>query len=101
MLGTLISTMVERQIIALLISGMVLMMPAVFLSGLMFPIESMPKVLQWISHILPVKWFIIAVRNVMIKGLGFDSIIREVAILSGMGLVILMASIKKFKYRLE
>ena len=101
MLGTLISTMVERQIIALLISGMVLMMPAVFLSGLMFPIESMPEILQWISHILPVKWFIIAVRNVMIKGLGFDSIIREVAILSGMGLVILMASIKKFKYRLE
>lgn len=101
MLGTLISTMVERQIIALLISGMVLMMPAVFLSGLMFPIESMPEILQWISHILPVKWFIIAVRNVMIKGLGFDSIIREVAIMSGMGLVILMASIKKFKYRLE
>lgn len=101
LLGILISSMVDKQITALLISGMLLMMPAVFLSGLMFPIESMPVVLQWISHILPVKWFIIAVRNVMIKGLGFSSIIREVTILSLMGLAILVASIKKFKYRLE
>lgn len=99
--GILISSLVEKQIVALLISGMMLMMPAVFLSGLMFPVESMPQVLQWFSHILPVKWFIIAVRNVMIKGLGFSSIIKEVAILTGMGIIILMASIKKFKYRLE
>jgi len=71
--GIMISSLVDKQIVALLISGMLLMMPAVFLSGLMFPIESMPEVLQWLSHILPVKWFIIAVRNVMIKGLGFSS----------------------------
>lgn len=101
LLGILISSLVEKQIVALLISGMMLMMPAVFLSGLMFPIESMPDVLQWLSHILPVKWFIIAVRNVMIKGLGFTSIIKEVAILTGMAAVILIVSIKKFKYRLE
>jgi ABC-2 type transport system permease protein len=97
----MISSLVDKQIVALLISGMLLMMPAVFLSGLMFPIESMPEVLQWLSHILPVKWFIIAVRNVMIKGLGFSSIIREVLILTGMGIAILIVSVKKFKYRLE
>ena len=101
LLGILISSLVEKQIVALLISGMLLMMPAVFLSGLMFPIESMPELLQWLSHILPVKWFIIAVRNVMIKGLGFSSIIKEVAILTGMAAVILAVSIKKFKFRLE
>ncbi len=101
LLGILISSLVEKQIVALLISGMLLMMPAVFLSGLMFPIESMPEVLQWLSHILPVKWFIIAVRNVMIKGLGFSSIIKEIAILTGMAAVILAISIKKFKFRLE
>ena len=101
LLGILISSLVEKQIVALLISGMLLMMPAVFLSGLMFPIESMPEVLQWLSHILPVKWFIIAVRNVMINGLGFSSIIKEVAILTGMAAVILAVSIKKFKFRLE
>ena len=100
-LGILISTMVEKQIVALLISGMMLLLPAVFLSGLMFPIESMPVVLQWISHILPVKWFIIAVKSVMIKGLGISSILREVLILIGMGAIILTVSIKKFKYRLE
>lgn len=52
LLGILISSLVEKQIVALLISGMMLMMPAVFLSGPMFPIESMPDVLQWLSHIL-------------------------------------------------
>lgn len=101
LIGIMISSLVDKQIVALLISGMLLMMPAVFLSGLMFPIESMPQVLQWLSHILPVKWFIIAVRNVMIKGLGFSSIIREVLILTGMGIAILIVSVKKFKYRLE
>jgi len=100
-LGIFISTLVEKQIVALLVSGMILMLPAVFLSGLMFPIESMPKILQWISHILPVKWCIIAIRNVMIKGTGFSSIIKEVIILASMGALILTLSVKKFKYRLE
>jgi ABC-2 type transport system permease protein len=101
LLGILISSVVDKQITALLISGMMLMMPAVFLSGLMFPIESMPEALQWLSHILPVKWFIIAVRSVMVKGLGISSILQEVSILIGMGIIILIISIKKFKYRLE
>ncbi|MDD2491914.1 MAG: ABC transporter permease [Bacteroidales bacterium] len=101
LLGILISSVVDKQITALLISGMMLMMPAVFLSGLMFPIESMPEVLQWLSHILPVKWFIIEVRSVMVKGLGISSILQEVSILIGMGIIILIISIKKFKYRLE
>lgn len=100
-LGLLISTVVEKQVVALLISGAGLMMPVVYLSGMMFPIESMPLVLQWVSNIIPAKWFIIAMRNVMIKGLGVSSVIKEVIILSLMGAVIITASLKRFKVRLE
>jgi len=100
-LGLLISTVVDKQIVALLISGMGLMMPVVYLSGMMFPIESMPMALQWVANIIPAKWFIIAMRNVMIKGLGFSSVIKEVIVLSLMGAVIITASLKRFKVRLE
>lgn len=100
-LGLLISSVVEKQMVALLISGMALMLPVVYLSGMMFPIESMPIVLQWISNIIPAKWFIIAMRNIMIKGLGFSSILKEVAILCLMALVLITVSLKKFKLRLE
>lgn len=100
-LGLLISTVVDKQIVALLISGAGLMMPVVYLSGMMFPIESMPVVLQWISNIIPAKWYIVAMRNVMIKGLGFSSVIKEISVLSMMAIVIITASLKRFKVRLE
>lgn len=100
-LGLLISTLADSQVKALLTSGMVLMFPVILLSGLMFPIESMPVILQYLSHLVPAKWYIIAIKNVMIKGLGFSSIIREVTILTLMGTVILTASLKNFKNRLE
>lgn len=100
-LGLFISTVAEKQIVALLISGAGLMLPVVYLSGMMFPLESMPVALQWFANIIPAKWFIIAMRNVMIKGLGITSVLREIIILVGMGSLIIFASIKRFKIRLE
>lgn len=100
-LGMLISSIVDTQQTALLISGMVLMLPIIMLSGMMFPVENMPKILQWISQIIPAKWFILAVKKIMIKGLGFEAIYKEMGILLGMGLLLTLASLKKFKYRLE
>lgn len=100
-LGLLISSLVDKQIAALLISVMGLMLPVVLLSGLMFPIESMPMPLQVIAQIIPAKWFIVAMKNVMIKGLGISSILNELAVLSGMAIVLVIASLKKFKIRLE
>ena len=100
-LGLLISSVVDKQLVALLISAMGLMLPVVMLSGLMFPVENMPLALQGVAQIIPAKWYIVAVKNVMIKGLGFSSIVKEFAVLSGMGLVILAISLKKFKIRLE
>jgi len=100
-LGILISSVVEKQLVALLISAMGLILPIVMLSGLMFPVENMPIALQAAAQIIPAKWYIIAVKNVMIKGLGFSSILKEFVVLSGMGLIILTISLKKFKIRLE
>lgn len=100
-LGLLISTFTSSQLAAMLISGMALMLPAMLLSGMMFPVENMPVWLQWLSHIVPAKWYIIAVKAIMIKGLGIASVLREVAILTLMGVVLTVVSLKKFKVRLE
>ncbi|MDO9153435.1 MAG: ABC transporter permease [Paludibacter sp.] len=100
-LGLLISTLVDTQLVALLISGMVLMLPVIMLSGMMFPVENMPVFFQWISQIIPAKWYIIGVKKIMIKGLGFSAIIPEISVLLGMGALLVVASLKKFKYRLE
>ncbi|MDA3810871.1 MAG: ABC transporter permease [Spirochaetaceae bacterium] len=100
-IGLLISSIAKSQIVALLISGMALMMPVMYLSGMMFPIENMPVGLQFAAQILPAKWYIVAVKKVMIKGLGFSSIIKELFVLGGMAVFLITLSLKKFKIRLE
>lgn len=100
-LGLLISSLVKTQQIALLISGMVLILPIIMLSGMMFPVENMPAALQWLSEIVPTKWYIIAVKKVMIKGLGFEAILGEMAVLGTMATVLLAIGIRKFRVRLE
>jgi len=100
-LGLLISSVTDKQLVALLMSAMGLMMPVVMLSGLMFPIENMPIVLRGIAQIIPAKWYIEAIRNIMIKGLGLKDIIPELSVLSLMAVVLIAASLKKFKIRLE
>jgi ABC-2 type transport system permease protein len=100
-LGLLISSLVNTQLTALLISGMVLMLPIILLSGMIFPVENLPWFLRYLSHLIPAKWFILAVKKVMIKGLSFNSIINEMIILSSMAMVFLTVSLKKFKNRLE
>ncbi|OIP84292.1 MAG: multidrug ABC transporter permease [Porphyromonadaceae bacterium CG2_30_38_12] len=100
-LGLLISTLTTTQVSAMLISGMGLMIPVMLLSGMIFPIENMPLPLQLLSTIVPARWYIAAVKSVMIQGLGFSSILREVLILSLMATVLVAVSMKKFKVRLE
>lgn len=100
-LGLLISTITQTQVAAMLISGMALMIPVMLLSGMIFPIENMPWPLQLFSNVIPARWYISAVKSVMIQGLGFTSIIKEMLILSSMAIVLIAISMKKFKVRLE
>ncbi|MDR2511655.1 MAG: ABC transporter permease [Bacteroidales bacterium] len=100
-LGLLISNLVNTQVAAMLISGMGLMMPTMLLSGMMFPLDSMPKILQVISSIIPARWFIEAVRKVMIQGVDIIYIAKELAILAFMVVFIIFLSLKTFKIRLS
>lgn len=100
-LGLLISSAANSQMVALLVSVMALMMPVILLSGMMFPVDQMPRPLQWISCLLPARWYISAVRKIMVKGLGMESIVREFAVLSVMAAVLVAAGLKQFKIRLE
>ena len=100
-LGTLVSTIAETQIVALLISAMLLMMPIIMLSGMMFPIESMPKILQYISAIVPTRYYISAMRKLMIMGIGIEEIYFEVSILISMLIALMSLALAKFNKRLE
>ena len=100
-LGLLISNIATNQLMALLLSAMVLLMPIVMLSGMLFPIESMPTILQWVSAVVPPRYYIEAMRKLMIMGVGVGEVTREVLILSAMTLLLLAVSLKKFKTRLE
>jgi ABC-2 type transport system permease protein len=78
-----------------------LFLPTIMLSGFMFPIENMPLPMQFISNLVPAKWYFYIVKDVMIKGLGIGSIWKEVLVLFGMTMFFLVISIKKFKLRLS
>lgn len=99
-IGLLISTLVETQVAAMLISGLVFMMPTMLLSGMVFPVENMPGILRAISDIIPAKWYIMAVKKLMIQGLSIDYALLELGILSGMALFFIFVSLKNFKNRL-
>ena len=100
-LGLLISNVAQTQLVALLLSAMVLLMPVVMLSGMLFPVESMPTILQWISAIVPPRYYIETMRKLMIMGVGIGEVAHEVAVLAGITVVLLAIALKKFNVRLE
>lgn len=100
-LGVLISIIAPSQIVALLVSAVIGVILTLMLSGMIFPIENLPLVLQWLAQIIPAKWFIEAARNVMIKGAGIAAIAKELTVLGGMALFLLALSVKKFNKRIE
>ncbi len=99
-LGLLISNVAKSQQVAMLISMMGMLIPTIFFTGFMFPLENMPLPLQIISNIFPSKWYYIIIQSVMIKGLGLSAIWKETLVLLAMTFVLLSVSFKKFKIRL-
>lgn len=100
-LGLLISNIAQTQFVALLVSAMVLLLPTVMLSGMLFPVESMPTILQWVSAVIPPRYYIQAMRKLMIMNVGIGEVWREVAVLIGMTVLLLTISLVKFNKRLE
>lgn len=100
-LGILISTISKTQQTAMMISLMGLMLPVILLSGFIFPISSMPKPLQIVSHVIPAKWFITIAKGIMLKGVGISFVWKETLIIIGMTVFFIGLSIKNYKIRLE
>ncbi|WP_028897289.1 ABC transporter permease [Prevotella sp. HUN102] len=99
-LGLLISNLVSKQIVALLLSAVVMLMPCIMLSGFIFPIESMPSILQWTAYAIPITYFLSAMRKLMIMGVSVEYVLPELAVLIGMTLLFSTLAIVTFKKRL-
>jgi ABC-2 type transport system permease protein len=99
-LGVFISTAANTQLIAMMISLVGLLLPTIILSGFIFPVKDLPEILQWLSHAVPAKWFLIVVRGIMLKGQGLAKLWMETIVLSGMCVFFLALSTLKFKSRL-
>ena len=100
-IGLLISTLVRTQVAAMIVALVAMMLPTILLSGMIFPVENAPRVLQWVSAIVPARWYISAVRKVMIEGLPLARVWLELAVLTGMTAVALAAALKKYNQRID
>jgi ABC-2 type transport system permease protein len=100
-LGIFISTVSKTMQQAMFISLIGLLLPSILLSGFIFPLENMPQFYQIFSLILPPRWFIVIVKNIMLKGTGFALVWKETLVLAGMTIFFIALSAKKFKLRLE
>ena len=99
-LGLFISTVVRSQLAAMLLSLLVII-PTIYLSGILFPVESMPVALQCVSVIVPTRWYVDIALRLMIQGVELRYVWRETLVLLLMAGVLLGVSWKKFKIRLE
>lgn len=100
-IGLFISTVSKTQQQAMMASVFTVMMPMIYLSGFAFPIENMPRVVQYLTYIIPLKYFIIILRGIVLKGIGFASLWRETFVLLGMGVTILLLSAKRFSKKID
>lgn len=99
-LGILISTVARDMQTAIFISFIGLMLPSLLLSGFIYPIENMPKIYDYVSLIMPPRWFVTIIRSIMVKGVGFAYIWKETLILAAMTVFFIILSAKRFKERL-
>ncbi len=99
-LGLLISVSAKTQRVAMTVALIATMLPTVLLSGFIFPIRSMPRVLQPLTDLLPAKHFLIIIRSVLLKGVGLEVVWPQAAILALFGVVLIGLSALCFKKRL-
>ncbi|NOZ45439.1 MAG: ABC transporter permease [Chlorobi bacterium] len=100
-LGILISTVSDSQQSAMMISMFALLLPTILLSGFIYPIENMPAILQWIAYLMPPRWFIIIIKDIMLKGVGLLYVWKETLVIIFMIFLFIILSVKKFQVRLE
>jgi ABC-2 type transport system permease protein len=99
--GILISARTSSQRLAMMGVFLTTLLPNVLLSGFIFPVESMPALLRWISFIFPGRWFVVIARGIMLKGIGLEYLWRETLYIAVLATVLLAASVRSFRERLE
>lgn len=98
-LGVFVAAVTESQRVAMLVALLVTMLPSSLLSGMVFPIASMPRILQVISNIVPARWFIVIARGIMLKGVGLQYLWKETLVLAFMTFLLMAIAMKAFKPR--
>lgn len=100
-IGLLVSTISKTMQQAMMVGIFFILQPMMYLSGFAFPIENMPKLLQWISFVIPMRHFLLVVRSIILKGVGYTILWKEAIILFALGTLILYLSVKKFQKKLD
>jgi len=100
-IGLFVSTVARTQQQAMMISMFFFMMPMINLSGFVFPIESMPPVIRAVTYLFPLRYYFVIIRGLFLKGVGFAELWRETAALAAIGVVVIAASVLRFRKRLE
>lgn len=100
-LGLFVSTISRTQQQAMITSAFLVIMPMIFLSGFAFPIDSMPQAIQYLTYLIPLKYFITIIRGIVLKGLGFSELWKDLLTLFLMGVAILTVSSMRFRKKLE
>jgi ABC-2 type transport system permease protein len=98
-LGLLVSTIANTQEVAQLLAVWISLLPTILLSGFVFPIESMPKILQWLSYVVPNRYFLTILRSVFLKGVGFDVLWPQAVAMLVFGVVVFTVSSRRFVKR--
>ena len=100
-LGLFVSTISRTQQQAMITSAFLVIMPMIFLSGFSFPVENMPVIIQYVTYLIPLKYFLVIIRGIVLKGLGLSELWIECTVLLSMGIFILISSSLRFRKRLE
>ena len=99
-IGLFASTIANTQQEAML-SVWLTLLPSIFLSGFFFPLEAMPQILQWVSYIIPLRYYLVIIRALLIKGVSAGPILPEIIALAAFGLLIMGAAALRFRKRLD
>ena len=99
-IGLLASTFANTQQEAMLIVWM-LLLPALFLSGFFFPLEAMPKVLQWVSYVFPLRYYLVIIRSLMLKDIPLEAVRAQAIALGVFGVALMTLASMRFRKRLD
>jgi ABC-2 type transport system permease protein len=100
-LGLFVSTISKTQQQAMMVGMFFVLMPMIYISGFVFPVENMPRILRVIADLIPMKYYLVVIRSIILKGVGISHLWFEAVMLFGMGVIVLTASVMRFKEKTD